>query len=104
MRLFSHLFQFIFPPVSVNFYTCLSLFLHVSEFSLSTFLGRQINIFGLIFRLFERRKKIFSGRRIDFLREEKPTCPAKKPTGKGEKKTTCDYELNGLTVKNCGVG
>jgi len=76
----------------------------VAEFSFSTFLGKQINIFGLIFRLFERRKKIFSGRRIDFLREEKPTCPAKKPTGKGEKKTTCDYELNGLTVKNCGVG
>ena len=70
--------------------------MQLSEFSLSTFLGKQINIFGLIFRLFERRKKIFSGRRIDFLREETSTCTAEKPTGKGEKKTTCDYELNGM--------
>ena len=103
LRLFLHLSQFIFAPVWVYFYTCLSLFSHLSKFIFPPVSFYFSTCLCFLFRLFWADKQISSVWSFDFLSKEKryfrgetSTCSAKKPTGKGEKKTTCDYELNGM--------
>ena len=70
LSLFFHLFQFIFPPVSVYFCNCFSSFLQLFQFSVSTVSALFFNCFSFLFWLFLAGKKMSWFDFLTFLGEE----------------------------------